>query len=240
MIDIHNHILWDVDDGPKTIENSIEMARQAVEIGISHIITTPHYYSGKYEVNKNQLRSQTRILNSKLVELNIPIKLKVGQEVYFSERLFEDLEFGHIAPIEGTQYILIEMSFIEIPLYAFDFLLKLVEKGYKPIIAHPERYNSIQHNLYILDRLVDIGCVLQMNAGSLLGLYGKPAKKVAKFMIKNCKLHIIGSDAHNNNKRPFLIGKVYNKIHSKEFKEYLMKNTKNIWNDDKIDLFKFF
>ncbi|MGI2243921.1 tyrosine-protein phosphatase [Staphylococcus cohnii] len=240
MIDIHNHILWDVDDGPKTIENSIEMAKQAVELGISHIITTPHYYPGKYEISKNQIRSQARILNSKLVELNIPIKLKVGQEVYFNETLFEDLDFGHIAPIEGTRYILIEMSFIEIPLYAFEFLLKLVEQGYKPIIAHPERYNSIQQNLYILDRLVDIGCLLQMNAGSLLGIHGKPAKKAAKFMIKNYKLHIIGSDAHNTTNRPFLIEKVYKKIHSKEFKEYLIENTKCIWNDDKIDLFKYF
>lgn len=240
MIDFHNHILWDVDDGPKSIEESIKMVHQAIDKGIDFIITTPHYYEGKFEVSREEIERKANILNQFLIEHDLNLKVTWGQEIHLNENLLKKLDNEIIGPIKDSQYILIELPFIDIPLYTYGFLIELVRKGYKPIIAHPERCKSIQHDAGILERLVDIGCILQLNSGSILGKHGKSAKKLAKFMIKYQKFHIIGSDAHDTKLRPFLIDKALKKVKSVEFKDYLKKNIESLKDNRSIEMFKYF
>ncbi|MBO1198293.1 capsular biosynthesis protein [Staphylococcus simiae] len=240
MIDFHNHILWGIDDGPKNIEESIEMVYQAVDKGIDYIITTPHYYEGKFEATREEIERKINILSQAIIERDLPIKLIWGQEIHLNEKLFEKLDQGIIGPLSSSQYILIELPFMDIPLYTYEFLIKVINMGYKPIIAHPERYKAIQQDINILERLVDIGCVLQLNAGSILGEYGKSSKKLAKFMIKHQKFHVIGSDAHDTKLRPFLTDKALKKVKSKDFKDYLSNNVESIKENRKIELFKYF
>lgn len=240
MIDFHNHILWGVDDGPKNIEESIEMIYQAIDKGIDCIFTTPHYYEGKFETTREEIEKKTNLLNQILIERNLPIRLIWGQEIHLNENLFEKLDHEIIGPLSNSQYILIELPYMDMPLYTYEFLIKVINKGYKPIIAHPERYKAIQQDVNILERLVDIGCILQLNAGSILGEYGKTSKKLAKFMIKHKKFHIIGSDAHDTILRPFLIDKALKKVKSKEFKDYLINNVESVKESRKIHLFKYF
>lgn len=240
MIDFHNHILWDVDDGPKSIDESIKMVHQAIDKGIDFIITTPHYYEGKFEVAREEIERKANILNQFLIERDLNLKVTWGQEIHLNENLLKKLDHEIIGPINNSQYILIELPFIDIPLYTYGFLIELVRKGYKPIIAHPERCKSIQHDAGILERLVDIGCILQLNAGSILGKHGKSAKKLAKFMIKYQKFHIIGSDAHDTKLRPFLIDKALKKVKSVEFKDYLIKNIESLKDNRSIEMFKYF
>ncbi|WP_025907118.1 tyrosine-protein phosphatase [Mammaliicoccus sciuri] len=240
MIDFHNHILWGIDDGPQSIEESLEMIYQAIDKGIDCIITTPHYYEGKFEVNREEIERKANILNQILIERNLNLRIIWGQEIHLNENLLEKIDHEIIGPLDGSQYILIELSFIDIPLYTYKFLIEIIKKGYNPIIAHPERYKSIQKDVDILEKLVDIGCILQLNAGSILGKHGKSAKKLAKYMIKYHKFHIIGSDAHDTKFRPFLIDKAYKKVKSVEFKDYLIKNVESLISNRSIERFKYF
>ncbi|MCD9063412.1 MULTISPECIES: tyrosine-protein phosphatase [Staphylococcus] len=240
MIDFHNHILWGIDDGPQSIEESLEMIYQAIDKGIDFIITTPHYYEGKFEVNREEIERKANILNQILIERNLNLRIIWGQEIHLNENLLEKIDHEIIGPLDGSQYILIELSFIDIPLYTYKFLIEIIKKGYNPIIAHPERYKSIQKDVDILEKLVDIGCILQLNAGSILGKHGKSAKKLAKYMIKYHKFHIIGSDAHDTKFRPFLIDKAYKKVKSVEFKDYLIKNVESLISNRSIERFKYF
>lgn len=240
MIDFHNHILWGIDDGPQSIEESLDMIYQAIDKGIDFIITTPHYYEGKFEVTREEIERKANILNQILIERNLNLRIIWGQEIHLNENLLEKIDHEIIGPLDGSQYILIELSFIDIPLYTYKFLIEIIKKGYNPIIAHPERYKSIQKDVDILEKLVDIGCILQLNAGSILGKHGKSAKKLAKYMIKYHKFHIIGSDAHDTKFRPFLIDKAYKKVKSVEFKDYLIKNVESLISNRSIERFKYF
>lgn len=241
MIDIHNHIIWGIDDGSKSLEESIDMAKYAESIGIKKIITTPHFKTEVFESDKNEILEKVDILNEALREANIDIVVLGGQEIHLDENFYKYLNSDRLLTIGNHQkYILVELPFRNYPYYINDILVTLVDKGLTPIIAHPERNERIRQNLDMLDKLVETGCLLQMNAASILGDYGSHVKKAAKYMIKNKRIHLIGSDAHNNNKRKFCIEKCYKKIKDEEFKTYLKNNSEKVWHEKEIDAYRYF
>lgn len=241
MIDIHNHIIWGVDDGAASLDDSLQMAQQAVKIGIHKIIATPHYHESKFETNVKEVLDKTQQLNNTLKSQNIPLDIIAGQEIRINENLLIDLKSNKIMPINGnSRYILLEFPFHELPYYIINLIVELVDNNYVPIIAHPERNLVIQENYNLLNQLVDKGCILQMNAGSLLNKHSKKAKLTAKYMVKQKKFHILGSDAHDVLNRKFYINKALRKIHNSEFKNYLQINAEAVWQNTKINIFKYF
>ena len=201
MIDIHSHILPGIDDGSKSIEMTLDMIKRAEREGIENIVATPHFRRGCFEVTYNEVKDLVSKIN-KLLELEgIDVKVHVGQEVYFSERIIDDFEEGIIGTINGGKYMLIEFPMRKIPKEATDYMYELKLRGVTPIIAHPERYSEVISNVEVLNQFIDEGCLFQLNAGSIRGDFGKDVKKTAEKLIKSGVYSFIGSDAHNNKGR---------------------------------------
>ncbi|MCJ1655234.1 hypothetical protein MT340_000350 [Staphylococcus sp. NRL 16/872] len=240
MIDIHNHLIWGVDDGARDIDETINMIETAYAQGITRIIATPHFYIDTYEPNKEDLYEKKVLLEDRLGELNLPVSIKIGEEIYLEPASFEKIESNIALSIDNLKYILVEFSFNDISLFIFELLVKLVDMGYIPIIAHPERYKSVQTDFSLLEKFVDTGCILQLNGGSILGNHGRGAKKAAKYMVKHRLFHIVGSDAHNDTNRPFVIAKAFKKIKDQDFKNFLETNAEAIWNNQRIDSYRYF
>ncbi|MGN5882140.1 tyrosine-protein phosphatase [Staphylococcus simulans] len=241
MIDIHDHIIFDIDDGPKTMEESIEMARYAASVGIDKIITTPHFKTKVFESDKDEILYKVKQLNEKFKELGIDIELKGGQEIHLDPYFMTHFNNNKLLTLgQSHRYILLELPFDSYPYYIDELIDFVIERGYSPIIAHPERNAVIREELHRLDELAAKGCLLQMNAASILGDYGESTKNTAQYMIAHKKFHIIGSDAHNNNKRIFCIDQCYNRIENHEFKTYVMNNSERIWQNREIDANRYF
>ena len=207
MIDFHNHILPDVDDGSKSIEQSIDMLRTAQRQGITDVVNTVHYQHPKMEGKNTDFRYISSIrdqLQTKLVNNNIDIKIHLGAEVFFNFNLLDILE-NELVTFSNMKYMLIEFEVFMFPKGYEEHLYELAIAGITPIIAHPERYRPIQNNVKIIEKLINSGCLMQVDAGSLIGHFGERTKQLAEELITRRMIHIMGSDSHNNKKRNFCL-----------------------------------
>jgi protein-tyrosine phosphatase len=204
MIDIHCHILPGVDDGAKDLNDSIAMAKVAVEEGINSIIATPHYNSGKYETNKSQILQDVEELNKALVQHQIPLKILPGQEPRIYGEMLEGYHTGQLISLNNTgKYIFVELPSNHVPRYTEKLLFDIQLQGLTPIIVHPERNTEIIENPDILYNLVKKGACTQVTAASLTGHFGKKIKKFSYQLIEANLTHFVASDAHNVTSRSF-------------------------------------
>lgn len=196
MIDMHSHILYGVDDGCKTIEDSIKMINKALSVGVTDIILTPHYAPLRgYVASFDEVNDRFIELKEKIIELGIKINLFLGREIDRIDDIGRLLSQKVVHPINHTKFVLIDfgMEKTDIDEYCYEIILH----GYIPIIAHPERYNYIKNeNEY--KKWKKTGALIQINASSLVHTKSKNTKKVAKFLLKNNLVDFIGSDVHNN------------------------------------------
>ena len=214
MIDFHNHILPNVDDGSKSVEMSLDMLREAENQGITDVVNTVHYQHPKMEGKNTSydfIISEINKLQSAVDQNNINIKIHPGSEVFFSYNLTEILD-NPITTIGNGKYMLIEFQTLAFPKHYEETIFKLQTKGVTPIIAHPERYRSIQNDISIVEGWIDRGYIIQIDCGSLLNHFNQNTMKVAKKMIKQGLCHIVGSDSHNNKKRNFCLKDALNMI----------------------------
>ncbi|KWW16565.1 MULTISPECIES: CpsB/CapC family capsule biosynthesis tyrosine phosphatase [Peribacillus] len=209
MIDIHSHILPELDDGAGNIKESVEMARKAVEQGITDIIATPHYYKGKYDNDKEKVERKTWQLNRVLDELDIPLKVWPGQEIRISDELLEDYDNNSVMALNGSQYMLLELPSNHVPRYTERLIYDLQMKRITPIIAHPERNLEIIRNPHLLEELIWKGAYSQLTAGSITGKFGWRTRRFSKYLIHSGLTHFIASDAHNVGNRGFQIREAY-------------------------------
>ncbi|MBO1207693.1 tyrosine-protein phosphatase [Mammaliicoccus sciuri] len=210
MIDIHNHLLYGLDDGPLDEESMLELAREAEKIGITDIVATPHYIKHRFRNTADIVKSRNEEVQSILNDHHIDIKVYPSQEIHMFGEELEGLESGELLPItEGSRYVLIEFPFFSIPEFAEQTFEKLFNAGYRPILAHPERIIPIQDDPQILFDLIDRGALCQVTAGSLVHKYGEDAKRVADYLLEQNAIHIVGSDAHNTSNRNFHIKEAY-------------------------------
>src|SRR5699024_206620 len=203
MIDIHTHILPGVDDGAQTEDDSIEMAKAAVEEGIHTIIATPHHKNGSYDNVRENILTYTKILNELFQSEGIPLTLLAGQETRINGDMVEDLENGDILPINDTKYVFVEFSSTQVPRYAKQLLFDIQVAGYTPIIVHPERNQELMERPNRLYEFVRKGALTQITAGSLVGKFGKNIQKFTHQLIEANLTHFIASDAHNTTTRSF-------------------------------------
>ncbi|MCM3673367.1 tyrosine protein phosphatase [Peribacillus simplex] len=213
MIDIHCHIIPGVDDGSGDIQESLNMARKAVEAGITHLFATPHHLNEKYVNVKSNIIDRAVRLNENLHQNNIPLTIHLGQEVRIHRDIFTSLEKEEILTLDdkGT-YLLLELPSGKVPSYTQEVIYELLLKGITPIIVHPERNKELIENQKLLFELVQEGALTQLTSGSIIGLFGKNIKSFSKKIIEHNLAHFIATDAHNMNSRGFTLQEAYETI----------------------------
>lgn len=203
MIDIHAHILPSLDDGPETIEESIELCKVAANDGIKTIVATPHSKDGVYETKSVEILKAVETLNLQLKANQIDIEILPGAEVHISVGLVESIKSGDVLTINnGGKFILFELPFVFIPPGTDKFIFNLKANGIVPIIAHAERLSAFQRNPELVDQLVKIGARVQVNAHGLTKRASRRERKCAEWLLRNELVHFIASDTHSLKGRP--------------------------------------
>ncbi|WP_347939985.1 CpsB/CapC family capsule biosynthesis tyrosine phosphatase [Peribacillus simplex] len=235
MIDIHCHILPGVDDGSTDIKESTNMAKKAIEAGITHIFATPHHLNEKYVNVKSKIIDRTVKLNESFQLENIPLTIHLGQEVRIHRDIFTSLEKEEILTLDdnGT-YLLLELPSGKVPTYTQEVIYELLLKEITPIIVHPERNKELMANHKLLFELVQEGALTQVTSGSIIGDFGKSIQSFSKKIIEHNMAHFIATDAHNISSRGFMLKQAYETItklygiertfYFKENAEQLLKN----------------
>ncbi len=193
-VDMHSHVLPGIDDGAQTPEESIVLIKKMMELGIKKIIATPHVMADYYKNTPETIGNALNILKAELINQNIDIEVEAAAEHYFDET-FEARVDNHKLLTMGDNYALFEYSFINQPPNAVEVIMKMKELGYKPILAHPERY--VYMDIEQLQNIRSWGCNLQLNTISLTGYFGKDARKKAEAMVDNDMVDFISSDMHH-------------------------------------------
>lgn len=194
ITDMHSHVLPGIDDGAQTPEESIVLIRKMMDLGIRKIIATPHIMIDYYRNDHDSIFNALAILKEELKVQNIDIDISAAAEHYFDESFEQRVEDRKVLTM-GDNYVLFEFSFINQPINAVAVIQKMRDMGYKPILAHPERYNYM--DIDQLRRIRMMGCNLQLNTISLTGYYGKTTKKLAEELVDNQMVDFISSDMHH-------------------------------------------
>jgi protein-tyrosine phosphatase len=202
VIDIHCHVLPDVDDGPKSWDVSLEMCRMAAADGVTHIVATPHS-NDRYAYNR---AAHAESLN-RLRELSGGLPdLSLGCDFHLSyDNLQEVLADPDRYTINSSRYLLVELSDYGIPAQIGDCFLKLGDRGVTAIITHPERNNILRQNPQRVLEWVELGCVVQITANALTGFWGQRVARVAAWLLEREAVHILASDAHDTQHRTPLL-----------------------------------
>lgn len=202
LIDIHSHILPGADDGSDSFEMSMRMLKCAVDDGISGIILTPHNKPGHRHLHFSKMTSNVEKLQKLMAEGNIKIELYIGSELYYRSGLLEEIENDMSATLAGSRYVLLEFA----PLEDYDYIrngcYSVLMGGYYPVLAHVERYQNVCSQKYGIDELIEMGCYIQVNAGSVMGKAGPKAKRFVRNILKRRQVHFIATDAHDLKGRP--------------------------------------
>ena len=196
MIDIHCHLVYGVDDGSKSIEQTIEMLKEAKAVGFTDIILTPHY-SNYFHVPAQEIQARIDEIKNRTTDLGI--NLYHGNEIYISTELMEDMKNNETVSLNNSKYVLFELTMDEKPFYVDDVIYSILDDGKIPVIAHPERYRFVQQDPNMLIDYIERGVLFQSNYGSILGRYGKEAKECVKKLLTHNMIHFLGSDNHKPN-----------------------------------------
>ena len=197
VVDIHSHLLPGLDDGVKSFEESEEIIRNFQHLGYTKLITTPHVMSDFYRNTNENIVTSLSEVNAYLRQKGIEITLEAAAEFYLDEVLVARIQTGDPLLTFGKNYFLFETNFMTEPLNLKEFIFLATTKGYKPILAHPERYVYLQNNFTKAEDLVNRGVLFQLNIASLTGYYSKAAQATAQKLIDKGYVHFLGSDCHN-------------------------------------------
>lgn len=205
MIDIHSHILPCVDDGPKSLAGSIAIVRRLISQGVTDIIATPHFVNETNFVSpKAQNQRVLAVVKRALEKEGININIFLGNEIYIDNNILELLKAKKISGLAGKRILLVELPLDGEYANYKDILMDLRDAGYAVILAHPERYAIIQKDIEIAKELRRMGVLFQCNIGSILGKYGKGAKKTVKKLIKERMIFTFGSDIHHDSRTDYI------------------------------------
>ena len=219
MTDVHSHILFGIDDGSRTISESIELLKKLKSVGFNNVILTPHFildstYNSTYESNIKIYKE----LKEKLINENIDINIYLGNEIFIDKSIPSLLENNIITSLNGTKYVLVEFPMHNKLLNLEDMLYSIRSKGYEVVIAHPERYDAFKEDYSIVDTLREDGFLFQSNYSSILGYYGKDSIKLLKYMLKRHYIDFLGTDIHR-------IEKTYVVDNFKKIEKHIIKVT---------------
>lgn len=226
MIDIHTHLIPHVDDGSMNIEDSIGILKKAKAAGFDAIVATPHYIEGSYDSNMYRNIELLEQIKNEAKNKNIDIKLYLGNEVFITENIVKLIKEKKISSINNSRYILMELPFNDEVYNLQNCIFNLMNSGYIPIIAHPERYAFVKKDPNALIEYINQGVLFQCNSGSFIGHYGKTAQKTAEILLKHNMVHFIATDTHNsksdNYSELFEVKAILNKLVGKTYTDLLM------------------
>ena len=194
--DIHSHFIPGIDDGAKTIEDSVQMISAMHQMGYRKVITTPHTMSDYYRNTSEIILSGKENVKAALREANIPIEIEAASEYYLDYDFERKLKEEKLLTF-GSNYLLFEISYMNPPDNLFHVIFEMQLQGYKPVLAHPERYNFWHADFQKYEAFVDKGILLQMNINSLSGYYSMATKKIAEQMIDKNMISFLGTDCHH-------------------------------------------
>lgn len=199
MIDIHAHILPGIDDGAADWAESLEMAALAVESGVDLLVATPHAASSGKARNwmNDDLVQLILSFRRRLAEAKIPLKVVAGMEIFGTDEAPQLLREGKLMGLNGSRYPLLEFPFVDYAAEATDILEEILADGMRPVVAHPERYDYVQQNPSLLNLWVEMGCLLQINRGSLLGRFGRREQLLSEVLVMRGFAFAVASDAHS-------------------------------------------
>jgi tyrosine-protein phosphatase YwqE len=194
--DMHSHLIPGIDDGAKTIEDSVNLARQFEHLGYKKVITTPHVMTDFYRNSPETIQKGLAQVKSAIAEAGIKLEMEAACEYYLDEGLDLKLKAGPLMTF-GDNYVLFEVSYINRPQGMETMIFHLNTAGYKPILAHPERYTFLYDKFEKFAEVRDLGVLFQLNLLSLAGHYGPPAREMARKLIDADMVDLVGSDVHS-------------------------------------------
>lgn len=225
VVDIHSHLLPGLDDGVKSFEESEEIILNFQRLGYNKLITTPHVMSDFYRNTNEDILNKLSEVNAHLRKKGIDVTLEAAAEFYLDEALVARIKTGAPLLTFGKNYFLFETNFMTEPLNLKEFIFSATTKGYKPILAHPERYLYLQNNFTKAEDLIGRGVLFQLNISSLSGYYSKAAQTTAQKLIDKGYVHFLGSDCHNLQHVQLLEETRNNKYFRKAISLPLLNNT---------------
>lgn len=193
MIDLHSHILPELDDGSQSLEESLAMARLAVRSGVTVMVATPHCADDRAK----EVAAAWRLLREALRDTGIPLKLCLGMEIFGTPDTVRLLRAKRLFPLNGSRYPLIEFSFRSTGEEETRILRQVIRSGYRPLVAHPERYPYVRENPELINLWVRMGCLLQVNRGSLMGRFGYGPQWMAEELMERGFVTAVATDAHS-------------------------------------------
>ena len=199
FVDIHSHLLPGIDDGAKDIDTSIALILKMASYGIKNFITTPHVLGNVYPNSTAVIKEKLVVVQKELKKREIKgISIQAAAEYMLDEEFSALLEQKDILVLKDN-YILVEMSYFSAPMNLYELLFKIQLKGYKPVLAHPERYNFYHSDFKSYYKLKQAGCLFQLNLLSLTDQYGKGVQKISEKLLKENLYDFVGTDTHHQN-----------------------------------------
>ena len=195
-VDMHSHLIFDVDDGAQTIDQSIKLIQYLMHMVYTQIITTPHIMNDFYKNSKENLFPKRDLILKKLAEENIDIDFNVAAEYYLDEGFNKKLNDKANLLLIKNKYILVETSYMNEPTNLHTIIFDILSTGITPILAHPERYTYMYDSFEKYEELFERGVLFQININSLSGYYSKPAKDIVNKLIDKNMVHFSGTDCH--------------------------------------------
>lgn len=226
FVDIHSHILPGIDDGAKTMEESLELLEGLSRAGITRLVTTPHIYGSVWPNTPEIIKAKYELLQREILKRNSPCQIRFAAEYMLDEKFTTYLNNAELLTIKN-KYILIEFPNFQAPMNLHDILFDLNSMGYEPILAHPERYSYFNDIIKQVESLKSIGCFFQLNLLSLANHYGPGVYKNAVKILKEGFIDFVGTDVHRNYHIQTLAN-IANKKHLKLL-EIPFRNNMNLW-----------
>ena len=242
MKDLHCHLLYGIDDGCRSIDESLSLLSKMKAAGTTELILTPHYIENSdYVCNNKQKQILFQKLKDEAEKLNIDIKMYLGNEVFYTDQFVELIDKKEIMTLNNSRYLLFEFPMNNQYHGMGEILSRLISKGYIPVLAHPERYKAFQECPDLAEEYLRMGVLLQGNSTSLLGKYGRTPKKVLKYFIKKGWISFLGSDTHHEVN--YDEKKIYKKISrlnkdEKYIKDILEDNFDRVINNEDIAMIR--
>lgn len=197
-VDVHSHLIPGVDDGVENFEDSLALLEKFEIAGYRKVITTPHIMQDFYDNSEENLKSIHLDLKKKAIDRGLKIEIELAAEYYLDDKLNSRISDSNESFLTfGDNYLLFETSFMNQPFYLTEFIFKAKSRGFKPVLAHPERYLYLQSNPAMIKDLIERGVLLQLNANSLTGYYSKQVKQIAQKLIDQNLISFVGSDCHH-------------------------------------------
>lgn len=240
MVDLHCHLLPGIDDGSKSMEISLRLAREAAENGVTHALLTPHHMNGRYVNHKKDVIQKTNEFQKQINVHNIPLTVFPGQEVRINGQLIEALDKDDILFADTAgKYMLLEFPDDDVPHYTKQMIFNLQQRGIIPVIVHPERNTKIMSEPDLIYQLLEKGCLSQITTSSYVGTFGKKVETFSRQLIAAGQGYVLASDAHNLPGRKYEMQQAFKKMRYEfgdELADQYQQNARSIINGESVPL----